>query len=61
MNINEALKQAISYQNANRMSEAEALYRSVLNSQAGHPIASVLLAKVLLQKASMIELSLIHI
>ena len=55
MNINEALKQAISYHNANRMSEAEALYRSVLKSQAGHPIASVLLAKLLLQKGSMIE------
>ena len=55
MDINKALKQAISYHNANRMSEAEALYRSVLKSQAGHPIASVLLAKMLLQKGILIE------
>ena len=49
MNINEALKRAISLHNENRISEAEALYKSVLKSEPNHPIASVLHAKILLQ------------
>ena len=49
MNINDALKRAIYHHNENRISEAEALYRSVLEFDINHPIASVLLAKILLQ------------
>ena len=49
MNINDALKRAIFHHNENRISEAEALYRSVLEFEINHPIASVLLAKILLQ------------
>ena len=49
MNINDALKRAICHHNGNRISEAEALYRSVLEFEINHPIASVLLAKILLQ------------
>ena len=49
MNINDALKRAIYHHNENRISEAEALYRSVLEFEINHPIASVLLAKILLQ------------
>ena len=49
MNINDALKRAIYHHNENRISEAEALYRSVLEFEINHPVASVLLAKILLQ------------
>ena len=49
MNINDALKRAIYHHNENRLAEAEALYRSVLGFETNHPIASVLLAKILLQ------------
>ena len=55
MNINDALKQAISHHNENRISEAEALYRSVLEFEINHPIASVLLAKILLQTGRLNE------
>ena len=49
MNINDALKRALHHHNENRIFEAEALYRSVLEVEINHPIASVLLAKILLQ------------
>ena len=55
MNINDALKRAISHHNENRISEAEALYRSVLEFEINHPIASVLLAKILLQTGRLNE------
>ena len=55
MNINDALKRAISHHNENRISEAEALYRSVLKFEINHPIASVLLAKILLQTGRLNE------
>ncbi len=55
MNINDALKRAISHHNENRTSEAEALYRSVLEFEINHPIASVLLAKILLQTGRLNE------
>ena len=55
MNINDALKRAIYHHNENRISEAEALYRSVLEFEINHPIASVLLAKILLQTSRLNE------
>ena len=55
MNINNALKQAIFHHNENRISEAESLYRSVLEFEINHPIASVLLAKILLQTGRLNE------
>ena len=55
MNINDALKRAISHHSENRISEAEALYRSVLEFEINHPVASVLLAKILLQTGRLNE------
>lgn len=49
MDVQKILKTAISYHNSNRTDKAEVLYRDILRSSLGHPVASVLLSKILLR------------
>ncbi|MBH67467.1 MAG: hypothetical protein CMM58_03855 [Rhodospirillaceae bacterium] len=50
MDLQKTLKTAISYHNANSLSEAENLYREILKFSPRNPMASVLLAKICLRE-----------
>ena len=56
MDVQKLLTKAISYHNCNRMREAEVLYRDILRVSSGHPVASVLLAKILLSGGRLSEI-----
>ena len=50
MDLQKTLKTAISYHNANKLSEAENLYREILKFSPRNPVVSVLLAKLCLRE-----------